>query len=170
MEFQLWGVLESQWGLSSPASVSTGLTLECSWGMKVGSGALACSALLHSFSLGFSSCPPYLRGRLPRWPSGEQSSCWRRGRKRRGFGPWVREMRGEGNGNPLQYSCLESSMDRGAWWASVRGVAESRHDQVQRSRTLLQLRLVSQLISMFLSSGTPSLDDSTLSLPFRTLG
>ena len=30
---------------------------------------------------------------------------------------------GEGNGNPLQYSCLESSMDRGAWWAAVHGVA-----------------------------------------------
>ena len=32
---------------------------------------------------------------------------------------------GEGNGNPLQYSCLEHSMDRGAWWATVHGVAES---------------------------------------------
>ena len=32
---------------------------------------------------------------------------------------------GEGNGNPLQYSCLENSMDRGAWRASVHGVAES---------------------------------------------
>ena len=28
---------------------------------------------------------------------------------------------GEGNGNPLQYSCLENSMDRGAWWATVHG-------------------------------------------------
>ena len=32
---------------------------------------------------------------------------------------------GEGNGTPLQYSCLESSMDGGAWWAAVHGVAES---------------------------------------------
>ena len=32
---------------------------------------------------------------------------------------------GEGNGNPLQYSCLENSMDRGSWWAAVHGVAES---------------------------------------------
>ena len=31
---------------------------------------------------------------------------------------------GEGNGNPLQYSCLEYPMDRGAWWATVPGVAE----------------------------------------------
>ena len=32
---------------------------------------------------------------------------------------------GEGNGNPLQYSCLENSMDRGAWWAIVPGIVES---------------------------------------------
>ena len=31
---------------------------------------------------------------------------------------------GEGNSNPLQYSCLENSSDRGAWWATVYGVAE----------------------------------------------
>ena len=30
-----------------------------------------------------------------------------------------------GNGKPLQYSCLENSMDRGAWWATIHGVAES---------------------------------------------
>ena len=36
------------------------------------------------------------------------------------------ESRGEGNGNPLQYSCLDNPMDRGAWWAAVHGVAESR--------------------------------------------
>ena len=33
---------------------------------------------------------------------------------------------GEGNGNPLQYSCLENPMDRGAWWATVHGVSKSR--------------------------------------------
>ena len=33
---------------------------------------------------------------------------------------------GEGNGNPLQYSCLENSMNRGAWRATVHGVAESQ--------------------------------------------
>ena len=32
----------------------------------------------------------------------------------------------EGNGNPLQSSCLENPMDRGAWWAAVHGVAKSR--------------------------------------------
>ena len=33
---------------------------------------------------------------------------------------------GEGNGNPLQYSCLENPMDGGAWWAAVHWVARSR--------------------------------------------
>ena len=35
-------------------------------------------------------------------------------------------VRGEGNGTPLQHSCLENPMDRGAWWAAVHGVAEGR--------------------------------------------
>ena len=35
---------------------------------------------------------------------------------------------GEGNGNPLQYSCLENPMDGGAWQVTVRGVANRQHD------------------------------------------
>ena len=31
---------------------------------------------------------------------------------------------GEGNGNSLQYSCLENMMDRGAWWAAVQGITK----------------------------------------------
>ena len=33
---------------------------------------------------------------------------------------------GEGNGNPLQYSCLGNLMDRGVWWATMHGVAKSK--------------------------------------------
>ena len=33
---------------------------------------------------------------------------------------------GEENGNPLQYSCLENSIDRGAWWATIHEVAKSQ--------------------------------------------
>ena len=40
--------------------------------------------------------------------------------------PGLGRFPGEGNGNPLQYSCLENPMDRGAWWAIVHGVAKSR--------------------------------------------
>ena len=37
----------------------------------------------------------------------------------------IEEICGEGNGNPLQYSCLENPMDGGAWWAAIYGVAQS---------------------------------------------
>ena len=36
------------------------------------------------------------------------------------------EMKGEGNGTPLQYSCLENPVGGGAWWAAVHGVSKSR--------------------------------------------
>ena len=39
--------------------------------------------------------------------------------------PGSRRYPGEGNGNPLQYSCLENSMDRGAWWVTVCRVTKS---------------------------------------------
>ena len=41
-----------------------------------------------------------------------------------GFDSWVGGYPGEGNGNPLKYSCLGNAMDRGAWRATVHGVAE----------------------------------------------
>ena len=40
--------------------------------------------------------------------------------------PGLEKFPGEGNGNPLQYSCLENPMDRGAWWAIIYGVAKSQ--------------------------------------------
>ena len=40
--------------------------------------------------------------------------------------PGSRRSPGGGSGNPLQCSCLENSMDRGAWWATVHGVAKSQ--------------------------------------------
>ena len=39
--------------------------------------------------------------------------------------PRLGRSHGERNDNPLQYSCLENSMDRGAWWATVHGVAKN---------------------------------------------
>ena len=41
-----------------------------------------------------------------------------------GLIPGLGKSPGEGNGNPLQCSCLENSLDRGAWWATVHGVAK----------------------------------------------
>ena len=43
-----------------------------------------------------------------------------------GLIPGLGKSPGEGNGNPLQYSCLENTMDRGAWQATVHGVKKSR--------------------------------------------
>ena len=43
---------------------------------------------------------------------------------------------GEGNGNPLQYSCLGNPMDRRAWWATVHGVAGVRHNLATKQQQI----------------------------------
>ena len=48
--------------------------------------------------------------------------------------PGSRKSPGEGNGNPLQYSYLGNPMDRGAWQATVHGVARVGHDLVTKER------------------------------------
>ena len=40
--------------------------------------------------------------------------------------PGLGRFPGGGHGTPMQYSCLENSMDKGAWWATVHGIAKSR--------------------------------------------
>ena len=50
---------------------------------------------------------------------GKESACQCRRYRRHRFNPWVRNCPGEGNGNALQYSCLENPMDRGTWRATV---------------------------------------------------
>ena len=57
--------------------------------------------------------------------NGKESTCQCRRCKRWGFEPWVRKIPSEGNGNPLLYSCLENSRDRGAWWATLHCAAKS---------------------------------------------
>ena len=61
--------------------------------------------------------------RLPCWLSGKESTCQARDA---GLIPVSGRSPGGGHGSPHQYSCLENSMDRGTWWATVHGVAESR--------------------------------------------
>ena len=46
--------------------------------------------------------------------------------------PGLGKSPGEGNGSPLQYSCLGNPMDRGAWWATVHEVARVRHNLVTK--------------------------------------
>ena len=56
----------------------------------------------------------------------EESACHAGAAGDTGSIPGSGRPSGGGNGNPLQYSCLKSPMDRGAWWAAVRGVAKSQ--------------------------------------------
>ena len=64
-----------------------------------------------------------LRQSFPGGSGSEESAC-NAGRPR--FNPLVGKIPGEGNVNLLQYSCLENSMDRGAWQATVHGITKSR--------------------------------------------
>ena len=63
---------------------------------------------------------------FPGGASGKESVCQCTRSKRHVFDPWVWKIPGGGHGNPLQYSCLENPRDRGAWWAAVYGMAQSR--------------------------------------------
>ena len=62
---------------------------------------------------------------FPWWLSDKESAC---NARESGSISGSGKSPGEGSGYPLQYSCLENSMDRGAWWATIHGVAESGHD------------------------------------------
>ena len=68
--------------------------------------------LVYSQGLGF-----------PRWLSGKESACQAADV---GLISGLERSPGEGNGNPLQYFCLENPMGRGAWWAIVHGVAQNQ--------------------------------------------
>ena len=57
---------------------------------------------------------------------------------------------GEGNGNPLQYSCLENPMDAGAWWAAIYGVAQSR-TRLQQLSSSMSLSNISCIIWILFS-------------------
>ena len=59
---------------------------------------------------------------LPWWPSGKESAC---NAGDLGLIPWLGRFPGGGHGNPFQHSCLENPMDRGAWQATVHGIAQS---------------------------------------------
>ena len=75
-----------------------------------------------------------------RWLGGKETACQCRRCRRCGFNPWVRKIPWifPGNGNPLQYSCLGNPMDRGAWWATVHGVAKSRIQLSDWTTTILR--------------------------------
>ena len=75
-----------------------------------------------SGSLGLANASYYIQDGFPGDPGGKEYAC---SAGDQGSIPRSGRSPGEGNGNPLQYSCLESSMDRGAWRATVHEVTKS---------------------------------------------
>ena len=64
---------------------------------------------------------------------------------------------GEGNGNPLKYSCLENPVDRGAWWAAVHGVTQSQTRLKQFSMHALEKEMATH--SSILAWRTPGTEE-----------
>ena len=65
---------------------------------------------------------PNLHNTYPCGVDGKESTC---NKGESGPVPGSERSPGEGNGNPLQYSCFDNFMGRGAWWATIHGIAES---------------------------------------------
>ena len=86
---------------------------------------------------------------------------------------------GEGNGNPLQCSCLENPRDRGAWWAAVYGVAQSwtllkRLSSSSSSSPITSWQIDGENVEtvpnfIFLGSKITVDDDSSYEMAFKTL-
>ena len=75
---------------------------------------------------------------LPTWLSGEESAC---SAGDVGSIPGLGRSSGEGNGNPLQYSCLGNSTDRGAWHITVQGVAKESDTTKKNKKKLYSCHL-----------------------------
>ena len=69
-----------------------------------------------------------------------------------GSAPGAGRFSGEGNGRPLQYSCLENPMDRGAWWATSMGLQKSQTDQVTEHSQLTHSTAASYSLSLIFFS------------------
>ena len=87
----------------------------------------------------------WLGGAVVKNPPAMQETC-----RIRWFNPWVGKIPGVGNGNPLQYSCLENPMDREAWGATVQGGAESNTTKglITHARPDLSLFFPSSIFAM----------------------
>ena len=108
-------------GMDLTARMSKGL-LHCLCGLTL---KLLCSLIRNHWCQTVFSFTNKRLGKenVSQWCSGKESAC---NAADPGSIPGSGRCPGGGYGNPLRYSCLKNSMDRGAWWATVRGVPKSR--------------------------------------------
>ena len=90
-----------------------------------------CPGVKHTFSMWSSLCAQATKEYTCAWgfpggTSGKEATCQCGRQKRYVFDPELERSPGGGHGNSLQYSCLENSMDRGAWGATVHRVPKSQ--------------------------------------------
>ena len=96
---------------------------------------------------------------FPSGTHGKEPFCQCRRHKRLGFNPWAGKIPGEGNGNPLQDSCLENPMDRGAWWPTVHRVQSlTQLKQFSRHTLVLALEFIDRWYILVRSFGIPPLN------------
>ena len=98
--------------------------LLCPWNSPGKNTGVGCHFLLQGILPTQELNPSFLHCRTEENGSDGKASAYSAGDL--GSIPGLGRSPGEENGNPLQYSCLEKSMDRGAWWATVHGPAKSR--------------------------------------------
>ena len=83
----------------------------------------------------------------------QQSHCWPYTlRKPEGKETRVPQCIGEGNGNPLQCSCLENPRDGGAWWAAVYGVTQSQTRRSDLAAAAAGMKLMDHIVTLCLAS------------------
>ena len=102
---------------------------------------------------------------FPHSSVGKESSC---NAGDLGSIPGLGRSPGEGNGNPLQYFCLENPMDRGTWWSTLHGATRVRHD-IATKPSSIYFTHDSVYISMLLSQFAPPSPSPTMTTsPFST--
>ena len=104
---------------------------------------------------------------FPGGTSDKEPACQCRRGKRHKFDPWVGKIPGEGNGYPLQHSCLEKPTDRGAWRAAVQGVAKSWTQVSDLAHTLSPMKADTSLCALFCHKRNPSVV-LVVTVPFCT--
>ena len=117
--FELLIILQNGQAFHNSAFVNRLLCLKCS--------PFFCCYLRHFLLISLRlTLADLILSALPIFPGGSEVKVSACNTGDLGLIPGSGRSLGEGNGNPFQYSCLDNPMDRGAWWATVHGVAKSQ--------------------------------------------